>query len=369
MADAFQKPLDPSGRPAVSIFEADPADRPGPGGGGRPRLLSVSGLLRLGRSPIFRALFVATVLVLLAVTLAQRGPGLWDQIGHLSLPVVALAFLAGLGGLMSGLMLWRSLLADLGSRLSVGDAVRVMFIGQLAKYIPGSVWPILAQAELAHDRGVPRTRTGVSVLLSSAVLVCTGGFVAAVTLPFASTASTRQYLWIMLAAPVALILLTPPVLNRSLRLVLRLLRRSSLYQPATWRGIATSTGWAILTWCLYGIMIYVLTARLAGHGDLQILAVAIAGSALSWVAGFLFVIAPAGAGVRDAMLVAVVNVATTGTVAITVALVARGLAVVADAVAGAAATALVGHRRLQALRSASQPAPDESNDDAGRPIR
>lgn len=340
--------------PPVSIEKVDVADPPGQRRRHWSSLLSVSGLTRLGRSRIVRALFLATVLVLLAVALAERGPALWHQMGRLSLPVVIVAFITGLGGLMCSLMVWRSLLADLGSPLSVNDAFRVMFIGQLAKYLPGSVWPLLAQAELAADRGVPRTRTGVSVLLSSAVMVWTGGLVAAVTLPFASTASTGQYLWIMLAAPVTLILLSPPVLNRSLRLLLRLLRRSSLYQPATLRGLAVSTGWATLGWSLNGLMIYVLTTRLGGHDGRQILAVSVAGYALSWVAGFLFIIAPAGAGVREAILVAVVNVQTTGTVAITVALVARGLAVVADAVAGAVAAALVGHRRLQALRSASQ---------------
>ena len=320
----------------------------------RPSLLSVAGLLWLGRSRIFRAIFLVTVLVLLGVTLAQRGPGLWHQIGNLSVPVMALAFLATLGGLMCSLMVWRSLLADLGSRLSLTEAIRVMFIGQLSKYVPGSVWPLLAQAELAADRGVPRTRTAVSVLLSSAVMVWTGGLVAAVSLPFASTTSTGDYLWIMFAAPVTLVLLWPPVLNWSLRLLLRLLRRPSLYQPVTLRGLAVSTGWAMLGWTANGLMVYVLTTRLAGTDARQVLAVSIAGYALSWVAGFLFIIAPAGAGVREAILIAVVNVQTTGTVAITVALVSRGLAVVADAVAGAVAAALVGGRRLRALRSAAR---------------
>jgi hypothetical protein len=332
----------------------DVADPPGQRRRDRRSLLSVAGLLRLGRSRIFRTLFVVTVLVLLGLTLAQRGPGLWHQVGNLSFPVVALAFVASLGGLMCSLMVWRSLLADLGSRLSLTEAIRVMFIGQLSKYVPGSVWPLLAQAELAADRGVPRTRTAVSVLLSSAVMVWTGGLVAAVTLPFASTASTGDYLWIMLAAPVALVLLWPPVLNWSLRLLLRLLRRPSLYQPVTLRGLAVSTGWAMAGWTVNGLMVYVLTAQLAGDDARRILAVSIAGYALSWVAGFLFIVAPAGAGVREAVLIAVVNVQTTGTVAITVALVSRGLAVVADAVAGAVAGALVGGRRLRALRSAAR---------------
>jgi glycosyltransferase 2 family protein len=316
--------------------------------------MSASVLVRLVQTRIVRVLFVAAVLGLLVVALADQGSALRHQAGQLSVPVMVLAFAANLSALMCSLMVWRSLLADLGSRLSLSDAVRVMFIGQLAKYVPGSVWPVLGQMELAADRGVPRTRTAVSVLLSSAVMICTGGLVAAVTLPFVAAGSAGRYLWVLCAAPVSMILLSPPILNRTLKLLLQLLRRPTLYQAATLRGLAVSTWWALLSWSLNGLTIYLLMGRLAGLGG-EVLLASTAGYALSWVAGFLFIIAPAGAGVREAVMVAVLSVQTTTAAALTVALVSRGLAVVADALAGAAAAALVGHRRLQALRSASHP--------------
>ncbi len=316
--------------------------------------MPASVLARLVQARIVRVLFVAAMVGLLLVALADQGPALWHQARQLSAPVMVLAFAANLSALMCSLMVWRSLLADLGSRLSLSDAFRVMFIGQLAKYVPGSVWPVLGQMELAADRGVPRTRTAVSVLLSSAVMICTGGLVAAVTLPFVAAGSAGRYLWVLFTAPVSMILLSPPVLNRMLKLLLQRLRRPTLYQAATLRGLAVSTWWALLSWSLNGLMTYLLIGRLAGHGG-QVLLAATASYALSWVAGFLFIIAPAGAGVREAVMVAVLSVQTTTAAALTVALVSRGLAVVADALAGAAAGALVGHRRLRALRSASRP--------------
>ena len=103
------------------------------------------------------------------------------------------------------------------------------------------------------------------------------------------------------------------MLNRSLRLLLRLLRRPSVYQAVTMRGLAVSTGWAMLGWTLNGLMIYVLTARIVGHGGGDSRHLGSPGYALSWVAGFLFILAPAGAGVREAILVAVMDVEKTGT--------------------------------------------------------
>jgi uncharacterized membrane protein YbhN (UPF0104 family) len=68
------------------------------------------------------------------------------------------------------------------------------------------------------------------------------------------------------------------------------------------------------------------------------------------------VFAPAGAGVREAVMVAVLHTQTTTAIALTVALVSRALSVVADALTGAIASALVGRRRLRELRAERRPA-------------
>jgi hypothetical protein len=58
------------------------------------------------------------------------------------------------------------MLADLGSPLALGPASGVLFVGQLGKYLPGSVWTVVVQAEVASRLGVPRKRTAVVGLLS-----------------------------------------------------------------------------------------------------------------------------------------------------------------------------------------------------------
>jgi uncharacterized membrane protein YbhN (UPF0104 family) len=64
------------------------------------------------------------------------------------------------------------------------------------------------------------------------------------------------------------------------------------------------------------------------------------------------VFAPAGAGVREAVMVAVLHTQTHTAIALIVALVSRAISVVSDALTGAAASALVGRRRLRQLRAA-----------------
>jgi uncharacterized membrane protein YbhN (UPF0104 family) len=334
------------------------ADKPSPAGASSPLTRRVAWLLGLMRSKVIRIGFLAFALALLALALIDESNSLLHQVERLSVPIVLLALALNYCGLMCSLMVWRELLADLGSRLSVAEAWRIMFIGQLAKYIPGSLWPVLAQAELGHDRGIPRSRSALSVLLSYAVMTCSGVVVAAVTLPFATAASVLQYLWIVLLVPVAVVLLSPPVLNRLLRLVLRLAHRGPLEQGVSYTGLARTMGWAVAGWLCNGAMVYVLMRQLSGLQQGTLL-VSLGAYSLSWAVGFVAVFAPAGTGVREAVMVAILHTRTTTAIALTIALVTRATSVVCDAVAGAVAAGLVGRGRLRRLRAARADAADD----------
>jgi uncharacterized membrane protein YbhN (UPF0104 family) len=337
-----------AGRGAGTSAAAGP---PGAAGGAQSRLARrIASLVRLMRSKVVRLAFLAAVLVLLAVALVDQGQTLWHEVQRLSAPIVLLAFVLNLGGLICSMMVWRELLADLGSRVSVPEAWRIMYIGQLAKYIPGSIWPVLAQAELGADRGIARSRSALSVLLSYAVMTTSGLVVAAVTLPFATAASAAQYFWVLFLIPLAIVALSPPVLNRLLRLVLRLSHRPELEQGVSFRGLARTMAWAVAGWTFNGLEVYVLMRQLAGDRQGTLL-VSIGAYSLSWAVGFLAVFAPAGTGVREAVMVAVLHVRTTTAIALVIALVTRATAVLCDAVTGAAAAALVGRGRLNRLRA------------------
>jgi uncharacterized membrane protein YbhN (UPF0104 family) len=352
-------PSAPTGGPAPASQAPD--SRLAPRADLRDSPPAVAAVLVLFRSKWVRALFVSAAVALLCLALVDEGSTLRREAQTLSAPIIATAFIAGLAGLACSLMVWKSVLADLGSPISLGDACRIMFIGQLGKYIPGSVWPVFGQMELGAERGIPRSRSAVSVVLSSAVMVLTGGLVAACTVPFGARGSIGRYWWVLLVVPVGAVLLSPPLLNRLLGFTLRLLRAPAIEERVTVRGLAISAGWACLGWLFNGAMVYVMMRRLAGSGG-AIALVSVGGFALSWVAGYLAVFAPAGAGVREAVLVAVLGTQTRTSVALVVAVVARALTVAADAAAGGLAMTLVGRRRLRTIMSSRR-----STDSADRP--
>ena len=228
---------------------------------------------------------------------------------------------------------WRAVLAGLGAGLPLSAAVRIFFVGQVGKYIPGSVWPVLAQMELSRDYGVSRAKAASASLVVLALAVPCGGLVAAATLPFVSAQALRTYGWALAAVPVFAVLLYPAVLTRLLGRAFRLLRRPGLDQPLTLRPVAAGAGWLLVSFAFYGAATWLLARDLdPGVGGARLFLLAAGGYALAWTAGFLVLVVPAGAGVREAVLVLALSPALAAGPATLLALVARLLATVADLV-------------------------------------
>lgn len=272
----------------------------------------------------------------------------WDQVAaglaRLSWGVLAASFVAVLGALLAGMLMWRALLADLGSPLRVTDAAKILFVGQLGKYIPGSVWPMLAQMEMGRDHGVPRERSAAAFFLTYPIYLASGLFVAAATLPAFAGDSVAEYAWLLLLLPLLIAGLHPAVVNGALNLGLRLLRRPPMERPLSRRGVLTSAGWAFAGWAAYGIHLALIGYGLGATGPRAAI-LSFGAFALAWSLGFLFVIAPAGAGVREiAMIAALAPVLDRGS-AIAAALVSRVIISLGDLVCAAAAGWTARNRR------------------------
>ncbi|MEV0568266.1 lysylphosphatidylglycerol synthase domain-containing protein [Dactylosporangium sp. NPDC050588] len=242
-------------------------------------------------------------------------------------------------GLLATMQVWRTLLGGLGSPLPVTTAARIFFVGQLGKYLPGSMWPVVAQMELAHAHQVPRSRTATAAVLTMAVSLGAGLVTAAVVLAAGAGAVTERYWWALLGVPVLGLLLRPKVVNAVVGMALRVLRRPPLPQPLSGRTIVVSLAWAVASWLLLGAHAWLLSWPLTGSPG-GVAALAVGGFTLAWCLGFLAVITPAGAGVRDVLLVAILGAQLSTGQATAVAVLSRGLLTAGDLVlAGVTAVA------------------------------
>ncbi|MBR8741339.1 lysylphosphatidylglycerol synthase domain-containing protein [Nocardiopsis sp. MG754419] len=280
-------------------------------------------------------------LALLSVVGACAGAALyanWNQareaVSALPLWVLPAAVLAGMLGLAAQMLAWRSLLAGLGSPLPRPAAARVMFVGQLGKYLPGSVWAFVAQVELARDWNVPRARGAAATLVAIAVTVAVSLAVAAVALPLSSAEAARRWWWALAAAPLLLACLHPRVLSRGIGLAARPFARfREVVEAGPLRiggaAVTAAVGWTLVAWVPLGTHVWLLTWAVGGDA-LASAGPAVGAYALAWTLGLLVVFAPAGLGVREVVLVVALAPVVDAGAALVVAVLSRLVMTVAD---------------------------------------
>ena len=285
-------------------------------------------------------LFVLVAVGLLLLALRDQGPEALRVAGQVGLAAAAASTAAVLLGLLASALVWRALMADLGTRLGLRAALHVFFLGQLGKYVPGSVFAVAAQMELGRAHGAPRSRTGTAGLLFLGVLVGAGLLAAAVALPLTSPEALRSYAWVLLVLPLGAVVLAPPVLTRLVGLLLRTLRREPLDRPLSARAVAAAVGWALVMWAAYGVHLWLLVRPQDVEAGSSLLLLSTGAYALAWTAGFLVVVAPAGAGVRELALVVALAPVLDRTGALAVAVLSRVLMTLGDLAWGLVGAAL-----------------------------
>ncbi|WP_164863494.1 glycosyltransferase [Agromyces sp. LHK192] len=251
------------------------------------------------RQPIQIAVGIATIILLTWSVVAN-----WDVFAPAVLAMDPWAVLGAgfsiLVGLYLNMLSWRSVVRALGSRLGLGAAARVFFVSQLTKYLPGGIWPIVVSARTGRAAGLA-PRVSVTSMTVALLIGVTIGAVISTGALLLVPAIREDYWW----APAGLlaigaVLLTPPILDRVIGFAMRLTRRGTI--PTLRRGpFAAAIGWSVASWILLGSGLGLLAHAAVGLDGSEFL-LAIASYAFAWVCGFVAVIAPAGAGVREIVL-------------------------------------------------------------------
>jgi len=281
------------------------------------------------RTPL--RLLVAVVFVgVLVVVLA----GQWRQarplLGRLSVPVVVASWALVLAGIYATFRSWRAALDDLGGSLAHTGAMRVFYLGQLGKYLPGTVWPAVTQMRLGRDYRVPPRASGAAFVVFMLMLIGTGLLVGVPVIPLLGRDAVDEYRWLALVLPLFALALTPPVLNRAIAMALRLARRPPMPAPLSLGGILRVAGWAVVSWLCYGVHVHLLARQLGAEGGALLWLQCTGAFAAAFVSGPLLLVVPAGVGVREAALLLLLGSTVTAPVAAVIAVVSRLLFIVGD---------------------------------------
>ena len=109
------------------------------------------------------------------------------------------------------------------------------FVGEIGKYVPGGIWPVVGRAELARRGGHPRSGAYASVALSLGALYLVGhGRRRGAAARCASSDDGRQLALGAAAAPVGLALLHHRPLGWMVELAEKVMKRKLTVQIPPW---------------------------------------------------------------------------------------------------------------------------------------
>ena len=290
-------------------------------------------------------------------TLVHEWPRVSEDLKHADLRFLGLAAVCAALGMTSIGWAWRSVMRVLGVDAPLSRVIPWYYVGELGKYVPGGIWPVLGRGELARNGGVPRSRAYASVAMSLGVLYLAAMFVAAAFLPFGLSGGTGFSPWMLalLALPVGVVVLHHEVLGRLVDLVGRVSGRAIDLPIPVWRDSLLLVARYVPTCLFIGTATWAVGR--ATTTDISYPRVMFA-TILSWVVGFLAVPVPSGAGIREAVLYATSGL--TKSQSVFTAVTARIIFVLVDVLGAAICAPLVRRRTRVGAKVGPLPQPGDA---------
>lgn len=298
---------------------------------------------------------LAAVAVFVGVALVRNWSAVQADLALLSWTDLAAAGAAGaLAATMFGLA-WRALLVGLGESLGVVPALGIFYVGQLGKYIPGSVWTAAVQAELGRQRSIRRSTMIASYVFALLTSVAVGSVVGVLVLFGASAQDQWQVVLVAVLASLLVIvpLVRPRLVAGALSWLAAKAGRDVPILELSGRRLTAAVLLSLAGWLISGLHLWFIVSPMgAGASDLLVVTGAFA---LAFVAGILVVPLPAGAGVREGVLVAAMTPVIGAPAALTASLVSRFVLLVVDLILGLAAGLPEGRRWRRTAKSRRGP--------------
>ncbi len=240
-------------------------------------------------------------------------------------------FVASCLVLMAGYLwsasVWGRLVHDLGGpRLTVWTSVRVFMVANLGRYVPGKVWQIAGLAYLAKRVGVPAGVATGAAILGQGIAVLGAALVGLGVLLGANElwGGIGRWEWVVgVGGAVAIIsVVVIPGLFRPVVAFWFRLTRTDPPDDGLGRGNA-GLRWLtlyVVNWGIYATAFWLLYLS---FGEWRTFLEVGPAFAAAYVAGYLAIFAPAGAGIREGILVVLLQPIMAREAAVVLAIIAR----------------------------------------------
>jgi uncharacterized membrane protein YbhN (UPF0104 family) len=245
------------------------------------------------------ALLIAAAAWFLGRSIARDWPRVRAYPWQVNLPLLLASILALTAVLAWGVAVWSLVLRRFEhARVPLPTLLRIWFLSNLARYIPGTVFQFLTAAQLSRSAGLSAAVLLTSLLMHTGFSLLAAAVISAWTLSPSFLPAVPALAVAVGMTLVAVLLVHPRVLNGALGVIPRLLKKSVIGWSGSWREGLGLLLLSLLSWALYGgaywMFLRALTPMDAAHLPM------LAGiNALSFLAGYVVLIAPGGLGFRE----------------------------------------------------------------------
>ncbi len=244
--------------------------------------------------------------------MAQYVQTQWDQISHnppqvnwLILLVAQLGIMISMGIQPFGTWL---IIKNLNGTLSKPQVWQAFFIGQVAKYLPGSVWSLPSRGFLYNQRGLDSKRSIETVIWETGLAVVAATLVGILTIPLFTNSVYLPLIFLEIGG-FSTIFLGSSILLRRTKINLWLRNRIpfstsllNIYPHLPIWIMLKALAFYIVQWLLMGIsfigILIALEAPLSLSEAIQVIGL----FPCVWAVGLLIIITPGGIGIREALI-------------------------------------------------------------------
>lgn len=251
-------------------------------------------------APALGALVAALAIAFVVRSLSKD----WDRITEAFSTMAIIPALAGVAVAVTAMtligVLWGFVLTERGAATSAGTAVRWYYVGELGKYLPGGIWPVLGRGELARRSGAPAGPAYASTIISLLYLYGAAVLTVAGVAPWLDELPGWARIGVLAGGLAVIAGLHPAAGSWALARVENLSNRKLSIASPTWGRALKMVVAYVPVWLGIGGVSWALGVALG----FDVSPVGVIGATVAaWLTGFLAIPVPGGAGVREATFV------------------------------------------------------------------
>jgi len=248
--------------------------------------------------------------------------------------VLFVLFGSALYGLLSFLLstAWKKFLVWFGeSNATTRQCHFVYARSQIAKYIPGNIFHVAGRHVLGHNLGFAHAPLGGAAFFEVVGLLATSSLVALLGMLFYGKMQGTAYGFSMSAVFVVALIL-PFIISVNMHRI-PLFRKQEIHKKGlvdTVSGLTPAFLLYIVFFLVVGGILFGVANSVSTIKDIDHFGIIITTFAFSWIAGFITPGSPAGAGVREAIIIVSLSRIVTEPESLLIALIFRMITIVGD---------------------------------------